>query len=75
MELTEGHKHEGWDRAMTTIAELWPTPRPGWWLVRVNGKNVREHAIPADQIEAVLAEIGIVPESWTHWAVAPRERF
>jgi hypothetical protein len=37
LELVEGHVHTAWDGAFTSICEVWPPPRAGYWHVWLRG--------------------------------------
>jgi hypothetical protein len=74
LELVEGHIHQAWDRAFTSIWEVWPTPHSGFWHVWVNGSPGRATAepLPGDLNADLLQEWGFTAERWRHWRAKAR---
>ncbi|MDQ6920045.1 MAG: hypothetical protein M3256_03365 [Actinomycetota bacterium] len=58
LKLVEGHIHQAWDRAFTSICEVWPTPRAGFWQVWLRGpqSHATTEPLPSDLIPELLEE-------------------
>jgi len=64
LDLVEGHIHTAWDGAFTSICEVWPTPRAGFWHVWLRGSQNRATAepLPSDLVPELLEEWGFKAE-------------
>jgi hypothetical protein len=50
LELVEGHVHQAWDNAFTSLLQVWPTPRAGYWHVWMRGpqSHATKEPVPSD---------------------------
>jgi hypothetical protein len=71
LELVEGHVHAAWDRAFTSLLEVWPTPRAGYWHVWLRGSQngATAEPLPSDLVPELLQEWGFSAEKWRNWRV------
>jgi hypothetical protein len=74
LELVEGHIHTAWDRAFTSVCEVWPTPRPGYWHLWMRGPQsaATEEPQPSDLVPELLEEWGFRAKQWKKWRVKPQ---
>src|SRR3984893_19548667 len=74
LELVEGPIHQAWDRAFTSICEVWPTPRAGFWHVWLRGpqSHATKEALPSDLVPALLQKWDFSAEEWRHWWTKPQ---
>jgi hypothetical protein len=65
---------QAWDNAFTSLVEVWPTPRAGYWHVWMRGPQsaATEEPLPGDLIPALLDEWRFAAELWRNWQVNPQ---